>query len=372
MGAQHMSQEFFETSFGHSIKITDQYRLNLPPSSKKRDLVTASSIQASTGIKAPRESDYGIVSDIYQFAMFEDWINRTAVGDRRFDRMLDIGGSTGLIGQLFKAIKRVREVENIEILDYQDSSLSARVEHILRRIHAGRQQIDLQPRIRISRHEKWVLAQLSLMQDFYPYPIDRHSSFWKVGPDAPPSVDRFIIGDFFELEEKYDFLLSATAMHHCSVVPFLRKAHSLLAPGGVLLIWNCYWYWAMIISGAFGHFPWAVQRLTWEDFTRYMNRYQPENLDGVQAAVNQFHKGEKRYTINDYIAVGQQAGLKYLDHYRLVPFSGIHNQIGPWRLEGDHGISAQKEVLRDIHCFRQDVDLIDLSTHSIFLLLQKE
>ena len=367
-----MSAKFFETSFGHKIPIDDQYRRNLPSVANKANPENASSIQESGGGKAPAESEYGIVSDVYQFAMMADWIDRSVIGDRRFDRMLDIGGSSGLMGQLFKSVGRVHTVENIEILEFREPTFLDRTKQILGRIQAGRKQLDSQPRFRIKNHEKWVLSQLNLLQGMYPYPIDRYSNFWKVGPDALSSLDRYILGDLLELNEKYDFLLSSTTMNHFSVDTYLRKAHSLLAPGGVILIWNTYWYWAMLISAVFGNFPWAVQRLTWEDFTRYVNEYQPGNLDTVQYAVNRFHKGEKRYTVNDYIAAGQQAGFKYLDHHRLVPFSGIHNQFGPWQLQGDHGIGVQKEVLRDIHHFRKDVELIDLSTHSIFLLFQKE
>ena len=368
-----MPSRVFETSFGHKIRIDENYGRYLPQPPNRADVVHSSSIQQSGGIKAPRESDYGITSDIFQFAMMADWLERTEVGDRRFDRMLDIGGSTGLIGQFFKAVGRARTVENIEILDFRDQELLGRVRHFLRLIQAGRKNLYEPSRIsKILNRTRWVRSQLDFMQDAYPYPIDQHSNYWRISPDAPLGLDKYILGDLFELDEKYDFLLSATTMHHFSVPLFLRKAHSLLAPGGVLLIWNCYWYWAMIISGVFGHFPWAVQRLTGEDFTRYQKEYQPDQVETARTALEAFHKGEKRYTINDYVAAGKEAGFKYLDHHRLTPFSGIHNQMGAWRLEGDHGIGVQKEVLRDIHCFRKDVELIDLSTHSVFLLLQKE
>jgi hypothetical protein len=75
--------------------------------------------------------------------------------------------------------------------------------------------------------------------------------------------------------------------------------------------------------------------------------------------------------VNEYIAAAREAGFTYLDQHRLVPISGIKNQIGAWKLEGDHGVRAQMDALRDIHCFRQDVELIDLSTQSVFLLFQK-
>ena len=104
-GIEHMSAKFFETSFGHKIPIDDQYRRNLPSVANKANPENASSIQESGGGKAPAESEYGIVSDVYQFAMMADWIDRSVIGDRRFDRMLDIGGSSGLMGQLFKSVE---------------------------------------------------------------------------------------------------------------------------------------------------------------------------------------------------------------------------------------------------------------------------
>lgn len=399
-----MNQKFFKTSFGHEIPIVPNYRRGLPPPRDNTSVFGASSIEETLGAKAPKESDFGIASDIFQFAMIADWFDTTLASDHQYERMLDVGGSSGLISQLFKATGRVRAVENIEVLDFRDSLDMDLVRHYLRKIQSGRRELDslnpfietpapspspsvlsrlrrqpasVQPSIMVPPNytyredQAWVVQQLNHMQSTFPYAIDRHSHYWNIDPDAPLGLDRYILGDFFKLEEQYDFLLVSTTMQHFSVPVFLKKAHSLLKPGGVILIWNAYWYWVLAINRLYADFPWGAQRLTWEDYTRYLREYQPDQVENAKLSAGVFHKDEKHYTVDDYIAAGKQAGFEHLAHHRLMPFSGVKPNIGSWQLEGDHGAAVQKEVLRDIHCFRPDVSAADLATQSVFLLFQK-
>jgi SAM-dependent methyltransferase len=372
-----MTGRFFKTSFGHSIPIVESYRSTLPPLGKPR----ASSIAETGGEKGEKESPFGIFSDIFQFSMFADWLATTPAGGRKFERLLDIGGSTGLIGQLFKGAGIAKAVDNIEVLDFRDSLDMADVCAILAKIRAGSQELRAESAMDfrlgklkggVKNRQIWLMNQLRFMESTFPYPITEHSHFWKFAPDVPLSLDRYILGDLFEHNEKYDFILSSTTMQHFSVAPFLQKAHDLLQPGGVLLIWNAYWYWALIVNRLYGDFPWGAQRLTWEDYERYLSEYQPDHIEASRTAVNVFHKAEKRYTLNDYIAAGKQAGFKPLAHHRLVPPAGLPGKIGAWTLQGDHGSAVQQEVLRDIHCFRPDVEQIDLTTQSVFILLEKQ
>ena len=375
-----MTGKFFTTSFGHSIPIVEGYRDTLPPP-RDNSIGNASTIQETGGVKGEKENDFGIFSDIFQFGFFADWLATTPVGGRKFDRMLDIGGSTGLMVQLFKAAGMAREVENIEVVDFRESLDHADVRRLLKKIQAGAQELrgasamDVKLgklKAGVKNRQIWLMNQLNFMQSTFPYPITERSHFWKLGPDVPLGLDRYILGDLFELNEKYDFLLSSTTMQHFSVAPFLAKAYELLQPGGVLLIWNAYWYWALQVNGLYGDFPWGAQRLTWEDYERYLSEYQPGQIENARKSVKVVHKAEKRYTLNDYIEAGKQAGFRHLAHQRLVPPAGLPNKIGAWTLKGDHGASVQQEVLRDIHCFRPDVEAIDLTTQSVFLLLQKE
>src|SRR4051812_34244039 len=124
-----MTQKVFRTSFGHDIPIIENYRRNLPPPRDNVSAESASSIHQSLGAKGPKESDFGIVSDIFQFAMMADWFNSTPAAGRRYDRMLDVGGSTGFMSQMFKATGHVRAAENIEILDFSESLDLDRVRH---------------------------------------------------------------------------------------------------------------------------------------------------------------------------------------------------------------------------------------------------
>ncbi len=376
-----MPGKFFKTSFGHSIPIVEGYRKGLPPPRDNAAAMSSSSIQQSGGVKGPKETDFGIMSDIFQYAFFADWLATTPIGGRKFERMLDIGGSTGLMGQLFKAAGFTKRAENIEILDYSESLEADDVRRLLQKVQTGKQEWEASSafdarlgRLRAGAKSRqyWLGQQIRMLQSIFPYPITEHSHLWRLSPSLQLGLDKYILGDYFDLNEKYDFLLSATTMQHFSVQPFLKKAHELLQPGGVLLIWNAYWYWALIVNRLYADFPWGAQRLTWEDYERYLKDYQPDQLEESRKAVKVFHKAEKRYTLSDYVAAGEQAGFKCIAKQRLVPSAGLGNNIGPWRLEGDHGPNVQNEVLRDIHCFRPDVKQLDLITQSVFVLLQKE
>jgi hypothetical protein len=217
----------------------------------------------------------------------------------------------------------------------------------------------------------WLVNDIDFMQSTFPFPIDRNSHYWNIDPNTTFNLDRYIVGDLMEFEEEYDFLLVSTTMQHFSVPTFLRKAYSLLEPGGILFIWNAYWYWALIVSRIYGNFPWAVQRLTNDDFLRYLAEYLPDQVQNAQMSISRFHKAEHHYTVPDYIKAAEQVGFREIAHHRLRPFSGLKNKIGAWTLEGDHGHVVQSEVLRDIHEFRPDVQAIDLTTQSVFLLFQK-
>lgn len=216
-----------------------------------------------------------------------------------------------------------------------------------------------------------LVNDLDFMQSTFPFPIDKDSHYWNIDPAVNLSLDRYILGDFMELKETYDFLLVATTMQHFSVPVFLQKAYSVLEPGGVLFIWNAYWYWALLVNRIYGDFPWAVQRLTRPDWERYVAEYQPDQVENSKISISRFHKGERHYTVPDYIKAGEEAGFRHVAHHRLLPFSGLKNKIGAWTLEGDHGHAVQKEVLRDINEFRPDVEAADLTTQSVFLLFQK-
>ena len=376
-----MTGKFFKTSFGHAIPVADGYRAQMPPPRDNASPMGASSITQSGGVKGPKENPFGIMSDIFQYAFFADWLATTPIAGRKFECMLDIGGCTGLMSQLFKASGMVREAHNIEILDYSDALDHDLVRHTIGKIRTGHQELTGQSafdarlwklRAGAKSRQVWLLNQLRFLESTFPYPITEHSHLWKLSPNLPLGLDRDIIGDFFELKEPYDFLLCVTTMQHFSVEAFLHKAKEIMAPGGVLLVWNAYWYWALLVNRLYGDFPWGAQRLTWDDYERYLAEYQPDQIENARKSVNMFHKAELRYTVNDYLAAAEKVGLKHLAHHRLMPSAGLPAKIGAWTLKGDHGPSVQQEVLRDIHCFRPDVEAKDLVTQSVFLLFQKD
>jgi hypothetical protein len=143
---------------------------------------------------------------------------------------------------------------------------------------------------------------------------------------------------------------------------FFSKASALLTPGGVLYVQADYWWFPVNSTYVVGEFPYAAQRLTPDDFSRYVDEFHPEERDDLMRRYGYFHQGE-RPTVDDYVSVARRAGLELCGVRQLMPppHAGTGALSTP-RFIHHADVAAQAAALADIRCFRPDVRATDLGT----------
>jgi len=121
-----------------------------------------------------------------------------------------------------------------------------------------------------------------------------------------------------------------------------------------------------------GDFPYACQRLTKSDLERYFESAYPEQSGTVSNRYDYFHKGT-RPTAHDYMDMGLEYGLIPKGFRRLSPQS-VHRRKTPVppNVISKHRPGYLRDVLNDIHQFRQDVRLEDLYTAFVMGVFKKE
>ena len=187
---------------------------------------------------------------------------------------------------------------------------------------------------------------------------------------AKPKLDRYINGDVFELDEEFDLITSFSSLEWFEARAAFRKISELLEPNGVFYLWVPNWWCAVNTASLAGHFPYASQRLTREDYFRYLDDCMPDSAEAMKVAYSYFDPNHP--TLSDYIDIGYENGLVMLDYKSNIIPELVNRKRGVTSLgyfQLDH--TGMKEVLDDIHQFRPDVRLDDLLAHSHAIIFKK-
>lgn len=386
-------KKFFKTKYNHEIEIREDYRKGCPPLFDPKEY--------STDKKQTEEGAFGIICDIYEFSILIDWLTKIGYPLNKYKKLLDVGGNTGLIARLFHGYGLVAEAYCLDKSDFTDSLPMEKVMDLLKHIQKTKKdtlklednngkytigiamkEIYYMIRYLFKRYLQlnqkvtyipvtYIYNTIKICQSLLPAPFP--IIMFNMNPDGDYSLSKFIHGNFYELNGKYDCITSFSSLDHFTPSDFFKKAHFLLEDDGVLLMWHCSWYYLLCPPAVYGDFPFACQRLERDDLERYFYEYYPEEKEQALRAYDYYHNGEPGYTLNDYKDIAAQNGFSLVNYHRLKPLDGkLHNKMANWEFKGDHGPSVLNEVLRDIHCFKKDVTEQDLLTHSYFLIFKKE
>lgn len=377
-----MGKDIFTTSFGNKISIIDGYRDTLPPS--------YDSSNYDKNKKPPEESIWGIWADIYQFSIFLDWLEFKGLSSLKFNKLLDVGGNTGLIARLFHSMGIAENVQCIDICDFSESLSMDRIVEMIKKIKESKNIIlDLKmkksfsqkvlnfinkKKIKNKRKEEknsafLILKLLKTSQSMHPAPIPK--CIFEISEENL-KLNNYIHGDFYKLKEKYDCITSFSSLDHFNPEDFFKKAYTLLNKDGYLYIWNINWYYIINPPCVYGNFPYTAQRLTRKDLERYFKEFHPEEKDKVIKAYDYYHCGNPGYILNDYINIAFKNGFIPVGVHRLIPKEGkIPEMIANWKIQGEYNHELFNEILRDIHCFKKDVTMLDLITESFFWVFKK-
>lgn len=298
-----------------------------------------------------------------------------------FERHLDIGCGFGIQPRILRALGVVENTTGIDVYD-RCSSIN---EDNLKKQHRRLKWLKLLEPIR--RHAESV--PYGSRTDFRHAviekvlaPLNPRHRFKKYGgwmPDrdfynqkfvSEPKLDRFIQGNVFDVKEKFNLITTFTSFEWFEAKTIFKHVSEMLEDGGVFYIWVSNWWSDVNVTRLSGHFPYACQRLTKEDYFRYLDECLPEHAEALKGTYEWFDPSHP--TLSDYIEIGYDNGLIALDHKAYGRPHEFTTHTGPsplGHLKLDGGILSR--VLEDIHDFRPDVRLTDLLPFTHAIIFQK-
>ena len=322
----------------------------------------------------------GYAARLARVYMFLDLMRNTNA-EPHFARHLDIGCGIGIQPRILRALGIVDHTTGIDVYDRctgVDESALAKQHRRLRWMRA------LEPfrrrAVRVPPEERSDLRRAVVEKVLDPLsPRHRHkhqvgympdSDFYRLKYRAKPTLDRFIQGDVFEVNEKFNLITTFTSFEWFDARTILPKVASMLEDGGMFYIWVSNWWSDINVTRLSGHFPFACQRLNKDDYYRYLDECLPEHAEAMKGTYAWFDPGHP--TLADYAEIGYQNGLMALDfreYNRPDPF-GTHTGVSPLgHIALDGGVLQQ--VLDEIHQFRPDIRLTDLLPLSHGILFRK-
>lgn len=320
----------------------------------------------------------GYASRLTRVCQFLDLLDHTAVKPR-FDDCLDLGCGFAVQPRILKALGVVSEAVGIDIYDRSsgiDEDVLVKRHRQLKR--KGRLLEHIHNYIGKTPSGSMSGLQKAILRNF---PVPRKAC--KVGGFAPnfdfkklrfirqPELDQYVNGDIFEFEgRQFHLITSFSSLEWFEAHSIFLKISELLRPGGIFYLWVPNWWCAVNTTQLAGHFPYACQRLTQEDYFRYLDECLPEFSRACKVGYRYFDPGHP--TLTDYLEIGNENGL--------IPL-GWKSNIIPEPISWKYGITSLgyfkyshdviSDVLEDIHQFRSDVRLLDLLPHTHAIVYEK-
>ncbi len=381
-----MEKDYFVTEFNERIPIRPGYSKYAPPPYDCR--VYESTTPGET------EPPFGIFSDLWEASIFYDWVMANPLcGGRKHEKLLDIGGNTGLIARFLKTFGFAKKAYCIDICNFSGSlheeTLNDVVKEVVQSIDYIYAENENMPPTILERALRKLLKfrtnrciakecknMFSLLQTMYPYPFP--NSIRKIAQQPIAKLDDYMHSNVFELEEKYDCITLFSSLDHFDPEQLFLKAKDLLEPGGRLYVWHMNWFYIIFGPCVFGEFPYMAQRLTKKDIARYFDEFAPGKKEQALKALSYWHNGalnngQMAFTLGDYLETADRAGLKSIATHRLRTMEGkIPVEVANWRFIGDHSEKVLKEAVRDVKHFCKEVSVDDFLTQSFYMVFEKD
>jgi SAM-dependent methyltransferase len=296
----------------------------------------------------------------------------------QFGSMLDIGCGHGVQPRILHGLGIVNHCTGIDLFDRATSidEDHLRRQHrklrwmkhvdryhsrILRKPPSKRSDLDnailskgVNLRDRIHKKAGWKPEM-----DFYSLPLKQQ-----------PKLDRFIAGNVFELEEKFDLVTAFSAVEWFNYEDILSKISDLLEDGGVLYFYVANWWHSVTGGRVAGHFPFAAQRLTQEDFRRYVESELPEFAEPLKKHYDFFDPGHP--TMSDYLDAAANHNLLPVWYQSCVSPVNYSPKFGlTSRGWGEMQMSELDEVLEDMRQFKPNISIADIMPLTHYMAFQK-
>ncbi len=385
------SSTSFETKYGQKINLIPEVEGILYPNTQKgTDFYEqmlgfesyAYEMEDNIGRKIEIQS---IVNDLITFAQLIDFMQEIeAIPPGGFRKALDIAGAEGVHAAFFRGLY-AEQCDVADLLDGTDPAFSSKLKSQLRRFKIEKvADYWLHHRPRLAKAVQKMTGKnfrrgLKRLNSTKHINVPSFENFYNFNFKRQPKVDAFHVGNWFEsVQDTYDAIINFQSFwlwdHHKS----FKKIASLLEKGGVFAT-NAPYHWCgrpSLDSGGLlgGAFPFFEQRLELDDIQKYYQTHKPEYAQYVEKSYNSTDPA--RPTITQYIKTAAEHGL-ICKGYKRIYFRAPYNLYYKGAcLVRSLGIQLQidvdaEEVLRDIHQFRQDVELEDLMTRAVIMVFEK-
>lgn len=350
-------QDHFVTEFGHRIDFVPGYyeanntfAASMPDSQFKRQ-------ERAIAIRSPQwKPEYaysGCHKDFVAFSYVAWFLQRWGLL-RTWERAIDLGGAEGTFSALLKASGLAAHVTNLDLVD--------------RSLVAPDYQVFLESLANPSPDDIERIRKAKRVFDLFPEHPPMMGLYRKFPHRA--AVDAFQHKDIHEASGKYDLVTALLVFDLLDLDAALAKVRNLLTDDGLFLCVDEYWWWAVNSTCIVGHFPYAVQRLTYGDLQRYVGEHHPHLLPSLEARYRYMYAGNTPPTVMDWCAVARRQGLRPIGVERVV--ARDHHRLGypmPYILKQPWFNSL--EIIRDIRHVKPDVGVDDLTTSIITLAMVK-
>ena len=300
--------------------------------------------------------------DLVAFSAMLRFLERWNLLSRR-ERSLDLGGAHGTCAALFKGAGFVSHATNLDLHDYSaviGEDYFARFVEFINELEVleGAEADRVKQTIRVAKYLWDLFPQQDLATGLHlSYPI-------------APRVDEWQMKDIFNATGKYDLVTTFYVFDLLDLDKALAKVRELLTDDGIFVCSDEYWWFPINSSMIVGHFPYAMQRLSYADLERYVSEHHPEILPGFKERYHFLYGGTKPPTINDWFTIARRQGLRTVAFERVVPKVSHRIKDCPPQLMQQPWFDPQ-EVLRDIEHIRPGVVLDDLMTADIHIAMVK-
>jgi len=351
----------FTTSFGKTIVCIPGYQ-DAHIKAKRSDTVPPP--EGYDGL-TPVGID-GFIKDAYEYSIMVDFLESLGI-KRYWERALDIGGGEGTVSRFLRGEGRAGYVANLELVDFGVRLSTARFLKHWMRYKAACEVARFSPRMRrfLVGEDTWCSKRLTQFYAIFGYMPPVGSVFWSMRLRTVPVLDKFIVQDLYTLENQhFDLITSVCSMPCFDAERKIAKVSELLSEGGMFFFLSDNWWFPVNSSLVIGKFPYVSQRLTPEDFHRYVQEFHEPDSDDWLGRYNYFHLGKQRPTLDDYIQMADRYDLEligsrrlyppYLTHFRATFTPRLLNQFEETRLSG---------ILEDVRRVRPDVGMSDLMSN---------
>ncbi|MGE0254633.1 MAG: hypothetical protein AB7N54_04220 [Alphaproteobacteria bacterium] len=295
-----------------------------------------------------------------------------------FRRMLDIGTGFGIQPRVLKGLGMVDETVGNDLWDRASAIDEGRLRRQHRKMRWLKHLDRMQTRIMRKPEATWSDFERALVYKVSnPRLRMKLGGGWMPGTDLydrkfvrKPTLDRMITGNVYDIEERFDLITAFSVIDWFRAEEIFAKISSMLEDNGVFFMWGPNWWHAVTGGRVAGHFPFAAQRLTREDFRRYVDTHLPENAEALKQTYDYFDPLHP--TMRDYIRIAHENGME---------LAAYHATLSPTPYNKKYGVTSRgwadiepgvfDDVLADIHQFRPDITHEDLMPFAMFLLFRK-